>query len=145
MYGDANVTADNWKGSTQKGNEVKASARWIQGLTALTSEQTAEDAFETVLAKAGCSFQRDVIDTRIVNDVRNGTGSLINTQSQVGGWPELKSADKPLDTDYDNIPDEWEIQFGLNPNDPTDARTTTLVSGHTNLDVYMCHLVSHLY
>ena len=145
MYGDANVTADNWKGSTQTGSNVKATARWTDGLTMLKNEQTAEAAYETVLAKAGCSLHRDVIDTRIINDVKNGTGSLINTQTQVGGWPELQKADIPLDTDYDGIPDEWETEFGLNPSDPMDSRTTTLVTGYTNMEVYMRYLVRNLY
>ena len=77
--------------------------------------------------------------------MRNGTGKLINTQTEVGGWPELQSADAPDDTDYDGIPDEWESQFGLNPNDPLDARDITLVTGFTNIEVYMRHLVRNLY
>lgn len=145
MYGDVNVTADNWKGSTQTGSNVKATTRWTEGLTALAKEQSAEEAYETVLAKAGCSLVRDLVDTRIVNDVKNGTGKLINTQAEVGGWPELLSATKPVDTDYDGIPDEWESQFGLNPNDPLDARNITLVTGFTNLEVYMRYLVRNLY
>ena len=145
MFGDPNVTADNWSGSTQKGSNVKASARWTDGLTRLKNEQTAEQAYQTVLAKVGCSLHRDALDTRIINDVSNGTGKLINTQSQAGGWPELNIADKPLDSDFDGMPDEWEGEFGLNPNDPTDAKSVTLVTGHTNLDVYMCYLVRNLY
>jgi len=145
MFGDPNVTADNWSGSTQKGSNVKASARWTEGLTRIKNEQTAEQAYQTVLAKAGCSLHRDALDTRIINDVSNGTGKLINTQSQVGGWPELNIADKPLDSDFDGMPDEWENEFGLNSNDPTDAKAVSLVTGHTNLDVYMCYLVRNLY
>ncbi len=159
VYGSTAVTNDNWQGvdpdESNKKDLCKAAARWTDGLTALKNEQTAADAYETVLAKAGCSLSRDAVDTRIVNEVRNGnytyTGSngskngLIDTQSDVGGWPELKAAEKPLDTDYDGIPDEWETAFGLNPNDPGDARTATLVTGHTNLDVYLCHLVRNLY
>ena len=145
MYGSSEVTADNWKGSTQQGSNVKANARWTDGLTAIKNEQTAEAAYNTVLEKAGCSLRRDALDTRIVNDVKNGTGSLINTQSQVGGWPELQSGTRETDSDYDGIPDAWESEFGLNPNDPADARTTTLVTGYTNLEVYMRHLVRNLY
>ena len=145
MQSSADVTADNWKGSTKSFSVSGVSTRWTDGMTALTNEQTAEAAYETVLAKAGCSLSRDAVDTRIINDVREGTGRIINTQSTVGGWPELKTADKPQDTDYDGIPDEWETQFGLNPNDPLDARTITLVTGYTNLEVYLRHLVRNLY
>ena len=149
MDGSLTVTNDNWKGvypdESSKIEQCKATSRWTDGLTALKNEQTAIAAYETVLAKAGCSLRRDSIDVRIVNDVREGKGSLIDTQSQVGGWPELKTADKLLDSDYDYIPDEWEEKYGLNPKDPSDARTTTLVTGHTNLDVYYNAIVAHLY
>ena len=159
MSGSTEVTADNWKGvhpdESSKLAQCKASARWTNGLTALKNEQTAEEAYETVLAKAGCSLVRDAVDMRIVDEVRKGTytykgsngstNGLIDTQSDVGGWPELNSAARPVDSDYDGIPDEWEEQFGLNPKDPNDARAITLVTGHTNLDVYMCYLVRNLY
>ncbi|MBQ3633124.1 MAG: pectate lyase [Paludibacteraceae bacterium] len=155
MHGSDEVTADNWKGSTQTGANVMAAARWTDGLTLLKNEQTAEEAYATVLAKAGCSLVRDEVDTRIIDEVSNGTytykgsngssNGLIDTQSDVGSWPALKAAARPLDTDYDFIPDDWETQFGLDPDDPDDARAVTLVSGHTNLDVYMCHLVRNLY
>ena len=155
MYGSSEVTGDNWKGSTQPKSVAGADARWTAGLTALKNEQAAEAAYETVLSKAGCSLSRDVLDTRIVSEVREGkytykgsngsTNGLIDTQSDVGGWPELKNATAPTDSDFDGIPDDWEQQFGLDYKDPTDAIKITLVTGHTNLDVYMCHLVRNLY
>lgn len=158
MFGSTEVTADNWQGvypdESSKLSQCKASSRWT-GITALKNEQTAEAAYETVLAKAGCSLSRDAVDTRIVSEVRDGkytySGSneskngLIDTQSDVGGWPELNAATRLADSDYDGIPDDWEIEFGLDPENIEDAREITLVSGHTNLDVYMCHLVRNLY
>lgn len=155
MYGDATVTADNWQGSTVKTDAVKATTRWTDGLTLLKKEQTAAAAYETVLAKAGCSLVRDAVDTRIISEVMSGsytyegsngsTGGLIDTQSDVGGWPELKTGTAPTDSDVDGMPDEWEEKYGLNPKDASDAKKITLVTGHTNLDVYMCHKVTHLY
>ena len=155
MYQSEGVTNDNWQGSTQKGSNVRAQARWTEGLTPLEHEQTAEQAYETVLDKAGCSLHRDAVDMRIIEEVRNGkytykgsngsSNGLIDTQSDVGGWPELQKADRPLDTDYDGIPDAWENEFGLNPNDPLDAREISLVTGFTNMEVYMRHLVRNLY
>lgn len=155
MSSSAEVTADNWKGATHSDSNIKTTVRWKEGMTLLQNEQTAEAAYETVLAKAGCSLHRDAVDTRIINEVRNGnytyegsngsTGGLIDTQSDVGGWPELKEGTAPTDSDYDGIPDEWEQKYGLNPSDAADAKKTTLVTGHTNLDVYMCHKVADLY
>lgn len=154
MYGSSEVTADNWQGSTVNTDAVKSSARWIEGLTALTDEQTAEAAYETVLAKAGCSLVRDAVDMRIVNEVRNGnytytgsngsTNGLIDTPSDVGGWPAY-TGELPQDTDYDGIPDAWEEEYGLNPKSYGDSRKQTLVEGYTNLEVYLNSLVRDLY
>ena len=155
MYGYADVTADNWKGSTQTGSEVKAASRWTDGLTMMENEQTAEDAFETVLTKAGCSLHRDGIDTRIVGEVREGkytyngsNGSkkgLIDTQSDAGGWPTYNSTELPTDTDGDGIPDTWENEQGLDPKSYADGKATTLNAPYTNLEVYLNELVAHLY
>lgn len=144
MFGSAEVTADNWKGSSQTGAAVKAEARWTDGLTALTLEETALQAYESVLTKAGASLRRDAVDTRVVNDVRNGTGKIINSQVDVGGWP-VYSGTPAADADNDGIPDTWETEHGLNPNEFADAKATTLAAPYTNLEVYLNALVEHLY
>lgn len=159
MYGSASVTTDNWSGvivdkkGTATVEDCKSSTRHPMSHDVTT--QTAEEAYETVLAKAGSSLHRDAVDTRIIEEVRTGTytyegakgstGGLIDTQSDVGGWPELQTAARETDTDYDGIPDAWETKYGLNPGDPLDARKITLVTGHTNLDVYLNDIVAHLY
>lgn len=43
---------------------------------------------DTVLAHAGAS-PRDAVDARIVLDVQNQTGTIIDDPSEVGGWPDL--------------------------------------------------------
>lgn len=155
LYGSSEVSADNWKGSTVSTNVVKATARWTDGLTSLVNEQTAEQAYETVLAKAGCSLHRDIIDERVVGEVRNGTytytgsngskNGLIDTQSDVGGWPSYQSEELPTDTDGDGIPDTWESANGLNPSSYSDGKATTLLAPYTNLEVYLNSLVVDLY
>ena len=43
-----------------------------------------------VLANAGARpADRDAVDTRIVDDVKDRTGMVISSQNQVGGWPSL--------------------------------------------------------
>jgi hypothetical protein len=43
-----------------------------------------------VIANAGARpADRDSVDIRLINDVRNGTGSIIDSQDDVGGWPVL--------------------------------------------------------
>ena len=155
MFGYDEVTKDNWKGSTTNDKSVKATTRWTDGLTVLEKEQTAEEAFETVLAKAGCSHKRDAIDTRIVEEVRQGkytykgsngsTGGLIDTQGDVGGWPELKGGEALTDTDEDGMPDTWENEKGLDPKKYGDCKDYTLSKSYTNLEVYLNSLVEDLY
>lgn len=155
MYGSTDVTNDNWRGSTVQTDAVKAISRWTEGMILLSKEQSAEEAYETVLSKAGCSLHRDIVDARIVEEVREGkytyTGSngskngLIDTQSDVGGWPTYNSATYPTDTDGDGIPDEWEQKNGLNPNSYSDGKATTINAPYTNLEVYLNSLVTDLY
>lgn len=155
MHGNADVTADNWKGSTHSDSEIKTETRWTDGLTALTKEETAEEAFETVLSKAGCSLARDAVDARIVEEVRKGSytytgsngskGGIIDSQSDVGGWPELKASSVPADTDEDGMPDAWENEHGLDYLSYGDGKQYTLDKSYTNLEVYLNSLVQHLY
>ncbi|MGA2678673.1 MAG: pectate lyase [Sedimentisphaerales bacterium] len=98
-----------------------------------------------VLADAGASYpRRDIIDTRIVNDVLKKTGhSIVDTNSQPeGGWPTLNSLPALTDSDHDGISDIWEISHGLNPNDANDGNGYTLNTDYTNLEVYLDWLVS---
>lgn len=149
MFGSTEVTADNWKGvnpdESSKKDLCKASARWTDELTALNNEQTAEQAFETVLAKAGCSLHRDALDTRIANEVRNGGGKLINSPEEAGGYPVLDAGTPLTDTDRDGMPDEWEEANGLDKNASSDGRLYTLDKNYTNLEIYLNSLVQDLF
>ena len=46
----------------------------------------------------------------------------------------------PVDTDGDGMPDKWEQENGLDPNDPSDGAKAT-ASGFTNLEIYPNSLV----
>ncbi len=110
----------------------------IPAAFAVTTEPV-DQAYDHVLASAGAfPWRRDAADSRVVEGVRNQTGRVINSQSEVGGWPELKSAPAPLDSDGDGIPDEWEKAHGLNPHDPHDAASPARDgSGYSNLEIYL--------
>jgi hypothetical protein len=50
----------------------------------------AKEVEQWVLAKSGARpADRDAVDERIVNEVATRTGRIINSPSEVGGWPEL--------------------------------------------------------
>ena len=100
------------------------------------------DARDIVLSQAGAtSPQRDAVDQRIVNDVRNATGSIIDSPDDVGGYPELAGGKSPVDTDHDGMPDEWELNNGLDPKDASDGNADLDKDGYTNIEEYL-HLLS---
>jgi hypothetical protein len=100
----------------------------------------ADEAFRRVLESAGAILPgRDAVDERIVADVRNRTGKIINSQADVGGWPKLSSAPPPPDSDHDGMPDAWESARGLNANDPADGAKTA-ADGYTHLEHYLNEL-----
>jgi predicted neuraminidase/pectate lyase len=141
--GFPDVTANNWLGID--GTEYKKlSAPWD---AMPINQDSPQDAYNAVLAHAGCSKpNRDSIDRRIVEEVRNGTATcgnngIITTPSNVGGWPELKSTTAPTDSDHDGIPDTWETDRGLNPNDASDGVKDRDGDGYTNLEEYINGLV----
>ena len=95
-------------------------------------------AYERVLAEAGAVLaKRDAVDIRIVGEIRNGTGKIIDDEQQVGGWPELKSAAPPDDSDKDGMPDAWEKQHDLDRDDPVDGNADADADGYTNLEEYL--------
>lgn len=110
-------------------------------------QHTAEKAFEKVLNFAGASLKKDAIDSRISNEALNGTttytGSkggtkgLIDTQTDVGGWPVYNSTVAPVDTDIDGIPDGW-----LDLNFAGKKATDLNQEGYTYLEVYLNSLVA---
>lgn len=102
----------------------------------------ARSAYDAVLAGVGATVPaRDSVDTRVVDEVRQGSGHIIDSQKQVGGWPQLAAGTAPLDSDGDGIPDEWEIAHGLDPHKAQDAATVS-PSGYTWLEVWMNELAA---
>jgi len=94
-------------------------------------------AYQKILADCGATLpKRDAVDARIVHQITTGTGRIINSQTEVGGWPQLKPAPPPRDTDEDGMPDEWETKHGLNPN-ANDNSSDHDGDGYTNIEEYL--------
>lgn len=115
--------------------------------------QTAADAYTCVLQCAGASLpRRDAVDTRIVEEVKNRTGRIIDVQGgfthgtsyevSQAAWPVLTTTTAPADTDGDGMPDDWELSKGLDPNNAADAGMYTLDKLYTNIEVFINSLVS---
>ena len=101
---------------------------------------SAAKAYRQVLAGAGAARpHRDAVDTRIVRDVRERTGRIIDDPSEVGGWPVLPAAAPPPDTDLDGMPDQWELAHGLRPGFDDSAGDQD-ADGWTNIEEYLTSL-----
>jgi hypothetical protein len=112
--------------------------------------QTAEEAYEDVLADVGCNLpQLDEHDQRVIEETRSGTttytGSrsgkpgLPDSQEDVGGWEDYPEVHRPddWDTDNDGMPNEWEQKHALDPNNVGDGTSDADEDGYTNLEEYL--------
>ncbi len=153
VNGYPEITADNWNGGVQ-GDADKETIRVKEPFHAIVvTTQTAEAAYELVLAQVGANLpKRDALDTRIIQEVRTGTATyggvwgegkgIIDSQKTVGGWPQLVSTTPPVDSDHDGMPDEWELERGLDPNDVNDGKEDRDGDGYTNVEEYLNWLVT---
>ena len=162
VYGNHVVTAKNWSAGVQPegrspyGPHPGRLHRPFESIP--INQQTAEKAYLAVLESAGASLpKRDSIDARIVDETRNGYATyegktykqkarisdkskksgIIDSQKDVGGWPELKSLPAPHDSDKDGMPDEWEKQYGFDPSDASNSSKDKDGDGYTNIEEYL--------
>lgn len=105
---------------------------------------SASRAFEDVLAHAGAILpDRDAVDRRVVADVRDGTGGIIDDPAEVGGWPDLADGTPPTDTDADGMPDGWEEDRGLDPL-TDDSAGDSDGDEWTNIEEYLADVANDL-
>ena len=115
-----------------------------------TPTESAEEAYEHVLAKAG-TINRDQTEQRVVNEVRNkqaqykGTtlnkAGFIDSPDDAEGWPTYASATPVVDNDHDGMADDWEVAHGFNPADAEDGKLVVSAEGYTALEVYLNSLM----
>jgi len=150
VFGFPEVTKDNWKGVKIATGADPVGCKVLKPYECTPIKtQSAEIAYEKVLSFAGASYKRDALDTRITTEVKTGTNTykgkltqrpgLIDSQSDVGGWPEYKSAEAQVDTNIDGIPDGW-----LEKNYPGKKPTDLNKAGYTYLEVYLNSLVQSI-
>ncbi len=149
--GDSNVqlyTADNRIDTDRDGvfdGKAATSANFTDSYKTASSPfafeavttHSATAALPLVLAWAGaCPWSRDAPDVRVVNDVKQGKGSLINSPSSVGGWGALAAGTAAKDSDKDGMPDAWEALYGSDPA-LADNNGDLDGDGYTNLEAYL--------
>lgn len=164
VAGQDSATADNWaKGVYNQFlsvyGTVPDSAKNAMKLTAAHSISTnvtthdAATAYERVLSYAGAALVRDAVDTRVIENVRNGsfsaagsngsTNGIIDAASDVGGWPNLQGGSARADSDGDGMPDDWEKSVGLDPAF-ANAKSKNLSTVYDNIEVYLNSIVKSI-
>ena len=87
---------------------------WPDGLGTVGAQQ----AYETVLSGVGARpADRTHHDDRIVAEVREKAGAIIDSQTDVGGYPDLAETTHSLDVPDDGL-DEWLAQWARAVEDP---------------------------
>jgi hypothetical protein len=149
--GSAEKTRDNWLMIQPLEPYNRSALRSIRAAqpfpVAPVRTDSAQVAYRRILDQCGAALpMRDAVDARIVEEIRTGTGKIIDSQSEVGGWPEYRSAEPHADSDLDGMPDAWENAHGLNPNDSSDASAPGKDgSGYTNIEDYLNSLCPTIY
>ena len=164
MDGNEEKTKDNWKGTTASESviaNIKSDTFFTNGKDdTFMLIQLTEDAYTRVLEYSGASLRRDAVDKRVTEETKtgkftysgsNGSGKgLIDSQKDVGGWPEYKATKEEIaavkDSDGDGIPDSYEQMFGLDKSNASDGKAVTLDKNerYTNLEMYLHYLVKSI-
>ena len=154
LYLEGNIvngTAATWDNIDKDKNETRdtkgmsqLNSRYSTGLTSLLFTETAQQAYETVLSCAGASKARDAVDNRIITQVRNNTGAIVDNTP---AYPTLAAGTPITDTDNDGMPDSWETEqmtaLGVTGKAVSEFKPSAynLTAKYTNLEVYMNSLV----
>lgn len=92
---DVRASADNWRGMGYYYFERERIRAAVPFPAPVVATESAREAYESVLAKAGATRpQRDAVDLRIVTETRHGTGRILKSVAEAGGWPEFPSVHK---------------------------------------------------
>ncbi|MEO1172382.1 MAG: hypothetical protein AAFX94_10060, partial [Myxococcota bacterium] len=94
-----------------------------------------------VITQAGARWpQRDPVDIRIIDGVRERRYRHIDSQSEVGGYPNTPEGVAEQDDDEDGMPNWFELEAGLDPNRDDSAEDHDR-DGFTNIEEYINGLI----
>lgn len=151
-----NPTSDNWnmvaRVSGQNGSETGALTKSDERTSPQPALQfsIAADAAANLEAlllptvgasqRLDCSGNwvpnRDAVDLRLLGYYSAGTGSLPNTENDVGGYPVIEPGTPCTESLPDGMPDQWKIAHGLSATD-TGLSVRTAPNGFTYLENYL--------
>lgn len=90
LDGNDVVNRENWRGVGYDRSIYSALEPFPAPAVATDSPR---EGYERVLKNAGATLpRRDTVDDRIVTETRNGTGHIVKTVSESGGWPDFPNS-----------------------------------------------------
>lgn len=93
LAGEPKVEQNNWRGMGYYFFERDRIGAAKPFDAPPVATEPAAAAFEHVLREAGATLpRRDVVDERVVRETREGTGHLVNSVAEAGGWPDFPTA-----------------------------------------------------
>ena len=138
MAGNESINEDNWNGVGIKGGKSRADIEMAAPRKMFG--EPAWSAYEKVIVQRGVGAKpADAVDQRVLVDILSGSGKIINSQEEVGGWPELKKGKAAKDSDGDGVPDKWEKRHGMDRKNPDDGAVVG-EDGYTALEHYLFSL-----
>jgi pectate lyase len=102
VHWEDNLVSANQGAKELSGNytSLKTAPFWPEGLVA----RPATDVKKSVLKNAGAfPWDRDAIDRRIIAEAESGTGKIIDSETEVGGYPEIIPVYRKF------VVDEWDL------------------------------------
>lgn len=118
---------------------------------AISQQTSATEAYNWIVKNVGASLPvRDEVDQYLIDELTSlgKKGTIIQNEQDVqqfslGGVGAIQNGEKPLDSDNDGMPDEFEDKYGLDKNDPSDAAKIAN-NGYTNIENYIFTLDAKL-
>ncbi len=142
IFDNTEASADNWKGILYE-KKVEFSPRLVVDKpfeVPVITTASAADAWKINQREAGATLPaRDAVDTRVMHQIVTGTGKVIGKETnlpQAQRWPDYRSLPPLPDADKDGLPDVWEKDFGLNPNNGDDS-TKLAPDGYAFIEHYL--------
>ena len=100
--------------------------------------QPVGEILNLVLENVGALLpMRDSHDNRIVTDVKESKGKIIDHPAQVGGWPILLAGEPYPDSNKNGMSDKWEKKYGMDLADATSGTQDSDKDGYTNIEEFL--------
>ncbi|MCD7855899.1 MAG: polysaccharide lyase [Clostridiales bacterium] len=136
VYGYSAVTADNSQGINNSSAANLVDTEFDMGEYALTTDETAQEAYSEILENAGATLpKRDAIDARVVYDVENMTGRIVNNAAEVGGMIDINAG--ATETRAFTVDESWKAEEGLSGYADNEIIKEGEFAGYVLLEAYV--------